>query len=140
MKRPILLLIALAALIAAVVFFLPSDDQGEGLEPVTQNVPERVDEPGPQLAEIDAETEALREFATSFGANTARTGEIGRQLRDDGAAVLRATDAAGETVAPALFLVRAGGSKIEWIEAPKGELRMETLRSVSAVAAFAGGN
>ena len=140
MKGPILLLIALAALVAVVVFFLPTDDQAEGLEPIAEETPDLVEEAGPQLAEIDAETEALREFAASFGADTAKTGEIGRQLRNDGEAFVRATDAAGETVAPALFLVRAQGSQIEWIEAPSGELRLETLSSVTAVAAFAGGN
>jgi Carboxypeptidase regulatory-like domain len=140
MKRPILLLIALAALVAAVVYFLPTDDQGEGLDPIPEDTPPVVEESGPQLAEIDPKTEALREFAASFGADTALTGEIGRQLRDDGKAFVRATDADGETVAPALFLVRAHGSQIEWIEAPSGELRLDALNSVTAVAAYAGGN
>lgn len=140
MKRPILLLIALAALVAAVVFLLPSGDPNEGLDPLPNEPPVVAADPVPQLAEVDAETEALREFAASFGADIGQNGEIGRQLRPDGAAFLRATDTAGETVAPALFLVRAGSSQIEWLEAPNGELRMETLQSVTAVAAFAGGS
>ena len=140
MKRPILLLIALAALVAAVVYFLPADNQGEELDPISEDNTPVAEEAEAQLAEIDPETEALREFATSFGADTATTGKIGRQLRDDGKSIVRATDAAGETVAPALFLIRAQGSQIEWIEAPSGELRMETLSSVTAVAAYAGGN
>ncbi len=140
MKRPILLLIALATLVAAVVYFLPTEDSDEGFDPTPQDTPTVQEEVDPQLAELASEDEALREFAASFGADTALTGEIGQQLRADGKAFVRATDASGETIAPALFLVRARGSAIEWIEAPTGELRLESLRSVTAVAAYAAGS
>lgn len=141
MKRPLTLLIALAALIAAVVFLFPSEDSDDGPTTLPDDSPPPVEqEAAPQIAELDAETESLREFAGSFGADTSLTGEVGRQIVPDGEAVVRAINAAEETVAPAWFLVRGSSDRIEWIEAKEGELRLESLQSVRSIAAYAGGS
>ena len=90
MKRPLLLLLALAALIVAVIFLFPNEE-GAPLEPLTEPPVERVDEPPRSLAEIEAQTEQLREFAASLGGDL-QSGALRAEMVATGAASLRAVE------------------------------------------------
>ena len=139
MKRPLVLLLALTALVVAVIFLWPSEEAPPITEPEpTGPATEQESVRGP--ADIDAETERLREFAASVGGDTESDGPLRAELIETGEASLRAVDAAGEPVSPALFLLRGSGGQIEWIESASGELRFADLSGVSAAAALAQGH
>lgn len=140
MKSPVPILIALLALVAAAFLFWPTAQPEPVLDPGI--AAEQAEQEARRMAELDElaqATEQLREFAGRFD-EVNQAGAIATAQREDGEGLLRAMNTAGEVARPALFLARGQNGQIEWLTSESGELRLENLRPVRSVAAFAEGH